>query len=153
METKDNTTQKVQPIPEGMSSITPFLHVDNAKGLIEFLQNAFDGELTYILEADGEVTHATVKIGNSVLMIADVMEPNKAMPCQLYLYVEDIDAVYRQALEAGGNSLREPVTEFYGDRSGGVKDAWGNLWWIATHVEDVSEEEIGRRAEEFRKNH
>jgi PhnB protein len=147
---KNNNPQKVQPIPPGMSSVTPFLLVEDAKGLIEFMKNAFNGELTYIMEAEGKVMHATVKIGNSILMTSDVPEPYQPMPSQLYLYVEDIDAVYKKALDAGGTSLREPITEFYGDRSGAVKDKWGNQWWIATHVEDVSEEEIRKREKEFR---
>jgi PhnB protein len=147
---KNNNPQKVQPIPPGMSSVTPFLLVEDAKGLIEFMKNAFNGELTYIMEAEGKVMHATVKIGNSILMTSDVPEPYQPMPSQLYLYVEDIDAVYKKALDAGGTSLREPITEFYGDRSGAIKDKWGNHWWIATHVEDVSEEEIRKREKEFR---
>jgi PhnB protein len=68
----------------------------------------------------------------------------------LHLYVENSDAVYQQALKAGGISLREPVNEFYGDRSAGVKDKWGNQWWIATHIEDVGDEEIRKREKEFR---
>jgi len=152
MENKNNNTQKVQPIPEGMNSVTPFLPVKDAEGLIEFIKKAFDGRLTYILkEEDNKVMHATMKVGNSIIMLCDVMPPQEPMPCQLYLYVKDADAVFRQAISAGGSSIREPLTEFYGDRSGGVKDKWGNHWWIATHVEDVSEEEIRRRSKEFMK--
>jgi PhnB protein len=146
-----NTRRKVRAVPKGMSTITPFLLVNNAKGLIKFLKKAFDGELTYIMEAEGQVAHATVKVGDSIIMLADAMEPNKPMSCQLYLYLEDMDTVFKKALKAGGTSLREPITEFYGDRSGAVKDEWGNIWWIATHVEDVSEEELKKREKEWRK--
>jgi PhnB protein len=151
MENKRSTIKKVSPVPKGMNTITPFILVNNAKGLIKFMKKAFDGELTYIMEAEGKVMHATVKIGNSIVMLADVPDPYEVMTCQLYLYVEDMDSVYKKALKAGGTSLREPITEFYGDRSGAVKDEWGNHWWIATHVEDVSEEEIKKREKEYRK--
>jgi PhnB protein len=148
METK---TKKVKPIPEGMCSITPFLLVNDAAGLLEFLKKAFGGQPTYELKAEEKVMHATVKIGNSILMVADVPAPYSPMPCQLYLYVEDIDAVYKKALAAGGASVREPITEFYGDRSAALLDAWGNKWWIATRVEDISEEELIIREKEARK--
>jgi PhnB protein len=151
METKKKIAKKVKAIPSGMSSVTPFLLVNDAAGFIKFIKNAFDGELTYIMKAEGKIMHATVKIGNSILMIADRMDPYPSMPCQLYLYVEDMDTVYKKALKAGGTSLREPITEFYGDRAGAVQDTWGNHWWIATHVEDVSEEEIKKREKEMRK--
>lgn len=133
-----------------MNSVTPFLQVDGAADLIKFLQSAFGGELNYIFEAEGKVMHATVKIGNSIIMLSDAMDPYPPLTCQLYLYVEDIDAVYQKALNAGASSVREPITEFYGDRSGAVKDKWNNIWWIATHVEDVSEEEIRKREKEWR---
>jgi uncharacterized glyoxalase superfamily protein PhnB len=73
------------------------------------------------------------------------------MPASLYLYVQDTDATYRQAMAAGGLSVMEPMTHFYGDRNAGVKDPSGNVWWIATHVEDVAPEELARRAEEYAK--
>ncbi len=153
MEKKTSSARsaKVKPVPKGMRTVTPFLLVNNAKGLIKFMKKAFDGELTYIMEAEGKVMHATVKIGDSIIMLSDDMGPYEPMPCQLYLYLEDMDTVYKKALKAGGTSLREPVTEFYGDRSGAVKDEWGNHWWIATHVEDVSEAELRKREKEWRK--
>lgn len=143
--------KNVKAIPEGMHSVTPFIMVKNAEGLIDFLKEAFDAKQTYMMKAEGEVMHATVTIGDSVIMLSDAMDPYQPMPCQLYLYVEDIDKIYDQAVEAGATSIREPRDEFYGDRSAGVKDDWGNIWWVATHIEDVSEEEIKKREEEFRK--
>ncbi len=94
---------------------------------------------------DGTIQHAEVKIGDSIVMLADAAGEWKPRPSMLYLYVNDVDETYRLALAAGATSLREPTTHFYGDRSGGVEDPVGNHWWIATHVEDVSPEEIQRR--------
>ncbi len=148
---KKNNSKKVKPIPKGFGTVTPFLLTHDAAGLIKFLKNAFGGEQTYIMKADGKVMHATVKIGNSVVMTSDAPEPYQPMPCQLYLYVEDVDSVYKKAIKAGATSMREPVTEFYGDRAAAVKDAWNNHWWIATHVEDVSDEDLKKREKEFRK--
>ena len=102
-------------------------------------------------DPDGKIMHATAKIGDSIIMVADEMDRFPATSSMLYLYMDDVDTVYQKAIKAGGESLREPTNEFYGDRSAGVKDAWGNQWWIATHIEDVDEEEMERRAKEFRK--
>jgi PhnB protein len=95
----------------------------------------------------GAVLHAEVRIGDSMLMLTDGGGDWKPMPAALYLYVNDADATYQRALTAGATSVMEPVTQFYGDRHGGVKDPSGNIWWIATHVEDVSPEELRKRAE------
>ncbi len=142
----------VQAIPEGMHTVTPFLVVNQASMLIEFIKNAFNGKVTAQMDGDdGKIMHANVVIGDSPIMIADANEKFAAVESMLYLYVEDVDSVYRQALKAKGQSLREPVDEFYGDRSAGIKDPWGNQWWVATHVEDVSPEETRRRAEQFQK--
>ena len=93
--------------------------------------------------------HAQMKIGDSIIMLSDARAEWMPMPCMFYLYVNDTDATYARAMKAGGKSLREPATQFYGDRSGGVQDPCGNQWWIATHVEDVSPEEMEKRAAEF----
>ena len=87
-----------------------------------------------------------LRIGDSIVMMGEPMGEFSPMPCSLYLYVTDVDGVYARALRAGAASLREPANQFYGDRSAGVKDACGNFWWIATHVEDVPREELERRA-------
>lgn len=143
--------QPVQPVPEGYHTITPFLLADNAAKLIEFIKDAFDGEVEYMMQSDdGKVRHSTVRIGDSLVMISDGTEQYQAMPCMLHLYVEDVDSTYQQAIEAGGTSLREPADQFYGDRSAGVKDDWGNQWWIATHVEDVSDEDMRKREKGLR---
>ena len=142
---------KVNPVPAGYHTITPFLVVNGAAKLLDFIKTAFDGETTSIMKhKDGSVMHATAKIGNSNIMVADEMDRFPSMPCMLYLYVNDVDQFYDRAIQAGGQSLREPTNEFYGDRSAGIKDAWNNQWWIASHIEDVNTDELKKRAEEFR---
>jgi PhnB protein len=136
----------VNPIPDGYHTVTPYLIVPDVLGQIDFLKNAFAAEERSIArDGAGRVMHAEVSIGDSVIMMGESNEELPPMPAMLHLYVEDVDAVYAQAVAAGATSLREPTNEFYGDRSGGVQDAAGNQWWVATHVEDVSEEEMMRR--------
>ncbi len=137
----------VKPIPEGYHSVTPYLIVEGASKLMEFLKEAFDAKETFRMNnSDGTVAHAEVRIGDSVVMLGEAGGEHTPMACAIHLYVNDMDTTYVRALEAGATSLREPRNEFYGDRSSGVKDQWGNRWWIVTHVEDVSSEEIERRA-------
>jgi uncharacterized glyoxalase superfamily protein PhnB len=139
----------VKPIPDGYHAVTPYLTVDGAETLLEFVKKSFDAEETVRMPGPGgRIGHAEVRIGDSVVMLADAWEESPAIQSTLHLYVEDADATYRRALEAGGESLREPEDQFYGDRVGGVRDPVGNTWWISTHVEDVSEEEMRRRAQE-----
>ena len=143
-----------EPIPRGFHSVTPFLVLKDCVAFLDFIKNAFGGETTFLLKhKGGKVMHASAKIGDSPIMLTDADEKLPEMPAMLYLYVDDVDSVYKQALEAGAASVREPVNEFYGDRSAGVKDKWGNQWWIATHIEEVDREEVERRAEEFEKEH
>jgi PhnB protein len=153
MEKTASKSKSVRAVPEGFSTVTPYLVVDEAAKLIEFIKNAFDGKVTFITHGDDKekIMHATVKIGDSTIMISDTMEDNKTQTSMLYLYLEDADAVYKKAIQAKATSVREPITEFYGDRAGAVKDSWGNTWWIATHVEDVSDEELKQRAAKFQR--
>jgi PhnB protein len=137
----------VKPIPDGYHTITPYLTVEGVASLIEYLQRAFDAkELFRMATPDGTVRHAEIEIGDSRVMLGEASGEWKPRPATLYLYVTDTDSLYQQAMKAGGKSLREPTNEFYGDRSAGVQDPAGNMWWIATHVEDVSSEEMARRA-------
>ncbi len=138
----------VKPVPEGYHTITPYLIVSGVGPLLDFLERAFGAVLTHppTTRPDGSVMHAEVRIGDSRLMMGEASDKYPAMPGSLYLYVEDTDAVYRRALQAGATSLMEPANQFYGDRNAGVKDKSGNSWWIGTHVEDVSPEEVARRA-------
>jgi PhnB protein len=138
----------VEACPEGFHSITPYLIVTDPEALIDFLTEAFDAIEIYRLKRhDGSVMHAQVRIGDSMVMMGGATAECPAMAAGLYLYVGDVDATYESALKAGATSLMSPTNEFWGDRMGGLRDPAGNCWWIATHVEDVSDEEISRRAE------
>jgi PhnB protein len=138
----------VKPIPEGYHTLTPYIVVPGVAKLIDFLKEAFDAkELHRMAGPDGRIMHAELRIGDSPLMLGEPMGEWKAMPCLIYLYVEDTDAFYHRALKAGATSMMEPADQFYGDRNAGVKDAAGNLWWIATHKEDVAPEEMKKRSE------
>jgi uncharacterized glyoxalase superfamily protein PhnB len=94
---------------------------------------------------NGTIGHAEIEIGDSVVMLADMDERQNLMPAMVHLYMEDVDAVYARAIEAGGKSIQEPKDQFYGDRNAGVQDPAGNKWYISTHVEDVSPDEMERR--------
>jgi PhnB protein len=133
--------------PKAYHTVTPYLVVDGASQLIEFIVDVIGGAETLRLPGpDGRIGHAEVRIGDSVVMLADASKPADVMPAMLHLYVPDADALHHRALARGATSLREPTTEFYGDRMAGVEDTFGNKWYFATHVEDVSEDEMGRRA-------
>ncbi|HSB15690.1 MAG TPA: VOC family protein [Bryobacteraceae bacterium] len=137
----------VKPIPEGYHTVTPYLVVPGAGRLIEFLKEAFKAEeVERMSQPDGTVMHAEVRIGDSIIMMGESSDKFPAMPAAIYVYVPDVDAVYKRALAAGAASTMEPANQFYGDRNAGVKDPSGNLWWIATHVEDVPREEMAKRA-------
>lgn len=136
----------VQPVPEGYHTVTPYLIVDDPDGLIRFMRDAFDAErLGRWTDAEDRVMHAEVRIGDSRVMLGGANQEWGTRSAMLHLYVEDVDATFGQAVAAGGRPIREPEDMFYGDRSGGVTDPFGNQWWIATRVEDVSSEEIARR--------
>lgn len=139
---------KVNPVPDGFRTLTPYLFVRGTGRLIEFLKAAFDAlEIERHTGPDGEVNYAQLKIGDSMIMMSEPRDTWKPMPCGVYLYVEDTDDFYRRALEAGAVSLMEPADQFYGDRTAGVKDPFGNNWWIGTRIEDVTPEEMQRRLE------
>lgn len=134
-------------VPAGHGTVSPYLVTKNAEAVIRLLEGAFGGhEIHRSSRPDGTIQHAEVKIGDSVVMLGEACGEFPAMPCMVHVYVPDCDATYRRALDLGAASLREPASQLYGDRSAGVSDAGGNQWWIATHEEDVSPEEIERRA-------
>jgi PhnB protein len=142
----------VDAVPPGYHTVTPYLTVRGAEALIDFLKAAFDAkELHRMAGADGSVRHAEVLIGDSHVMIGEAQPEWPPMPSMLYLYLTSSDATYDRAIAAGGTSLRAPQTEFYGDRVSAVQDRWGNQWWLATHVEDVSAEEMHHRHQEAEK--
>jgi PhnB protein len=136
----------VNYIPEGLQSVIPYLIVNDANRLIEFLKGTFDAqETTRHVRPDGKIMHAEVKIGGCAIMLGDATEQWKSQAVSLYIYVRDTNATYNRALQNGAKSLMEPADQFYGDRNAGVTDPLGNTWWIGTHIEDVSEEEMQRR--------
>lgn len=143
---------RVNPIPEGYGNVIPFLICSGAEDVIKFAQEAFGAKLSDISKSEsGNVRHATIHIRDSAIMLSEGSAEYPAVPSMLYIYFDDVDEVYKKALAAGGVSLREPTNEFYGDRSCGVKDPSGNQWWIASHVEDLTGEEIAKRQSEMGK--
>jgi PhnB protein len=137
-------------IPVGYRSITPYLKLPNSGLLVEFLKKAFDGiERGRLLRPDGTLLHAEVLIGDSLVMVHEAPDQWMAKPSSLYLYVEDVDATYQRAMEAGGASLIEPADMYYGDRVACVRDVSGNDWWIATRLETPPIAEIQERATAF----
>jgi PhnB protein len=139
----------VKPIPDGYQTVTPYLTLDDPAPVIEFLKKVFDAQEMFAMRDDkGNIGHAEVKVGSSILMLGKARDQWKSRPGNFYVYVEDCDAMYKKALAAGATSVSEPETQFYGDRHGAVADSQGNNWWVATHVEDVSPEDMGRRAKE-----
>ena len=135
----------VKAIPDGYSSVTPFLTVKGAAKMIDFLKQAFGAEEVMRMPGPGgAVMHAEVNVGNSRLMLSEAMQ-NPPSQSSFYLYVNDADAMYKRALAAGATSQIEPKDEFWGDRTAMVRDPFGNIWSVATHKEDVSPEEMAKR--------
>jgi len=150
----------VKPIPEGYHSVTPYLVVNGGAQAIDFYKRAFGAtELVRMAGPDGKVGHAEIRIGNSPVMLADEFpdmgfrSPRSlgGAGVSLMIYVEDVDAQFRQAIAAGAKELRPVKDQFYGDRSGTLEDPFGHVWTISTHKEDVSSEEMKRRSEEMMK--
>ena len=137
----------VKAIPDGYPAVIPYLMVWQAEKFIAFMQTVFDAKLVeQIPHPDGKIGHGELRVGDSMIMLSEVAEAEKATPVMLHFYVEDVDAVFKSALAAGATVIAEPSEQFYGDRSGGCLEPSGNRIWIATHVEDVSPEELRRRA-------
>jgi uncharacterized glyoxalase superfamily protein PhnB len=125
-------------VPKGLFSVNPYLHPRRAEPLISFLKRAFEAqEVAKYASPDGVVHHAVIRVGDSVLEMGEAHGKYEPMEAMFYLYVPNMDAVYRQALAAGATSFQEPTDQPYGDRNAGVQDAFGNKWYIATHVKDI----------------
>jgi PhnB protein len=148
----------VKPIPQGYHSVTPYLIFDDAAGAIEFYKKALGAvELMRFPAPNNRIGHAEIKIGDSPVMLADENAEMNARsprtiggsPVSLMVYVEDVDARVAQAVAAGAKITRPVANQFYGDRTGGIEDPFGYHWYIATHVEDVSMDELKRRAKEM----
>jgi PhnB protein len=149
---------KVNPIPEGYHSVTPYLCISGASDAIEFYKAAFDAEeLMRIPSPDGSIGHAEIKIGGSHIMLsAENVEMNfhspksiGGTPVHIYLYVEDVDRIFAQAVAAGAEALMPLEDQFWGDRTGTLVDPFGHRWYVSTHREDLTQEEIGARASEL----
>ncbi len=143
----------VKPIPDNYHAVTPYLIKDAAKG-IDFYKKVFGAtEVMRMPGPGGRIMHAELKIGDSVIMLADENPEMDARspqtfggtPVSLMVYVEDVDSVFKRAVSAGAKELRPLQNQFYGDRSGTISDPFGHKWTISTHVEDVSPEEMQRR--------
>ncbi|MFJ9643026.1 VOC family protein [Streptomyces sp. NPDC101206] len=146
----------VNPIPEGQHSIAPYLGIKDAAKAIEFYKEAFGAVELFRLESpDGRIGHAELKIGDSTLMLADPTDVEGGLTASqslggaavaIHLFVADSDKVCRQAVAAGATQVRPVKDQFYGDRSGSLMDPFGNLWFVATHKEDLTPEEVRSRA-------
>jgi PhnB protein len=132
--------------PEGLRSVTPGIRVKGAAEFLTFLVNAFGAQIIFQKAApNGAVGHAKVRMEDSVIECSEAHGEWGPQPVTLHLYVPDVDRIYKGAIAAGGKSLSEPKDQFYGERNGGVVDAWGNHWYIATHTEDLTTEELMSR--------
>jgi PhnB protein len=147
----------VKPIPEGYRMVTPYLAVEDAAGAIEYYKKAFGASERVRMDAPGgKIGHAELEIGDSLVMLSDPFPQSSAKPpnevgaatSSIFMYVEDVDAAVKKAVDAGATIVMEPEDQFWGDRFGTIKDPYGHVWGIATHVEDVSPEEIERRGRE-----
>lgn len=145
----------VKPIPEGYHSVTPYLSIKGAAAAIDYYKQVFGAtELFRMPGPDGKIGHAEIKIGNSPIMLADEFPEMEFVspktlggtPVGLMIYVDDVDSMYTQAISAGAQEIKPLQNQFYGDRSGTLKDPFGHVWTVATHIEDVPPEELEQRA-------
>jgi PhnB protein len=135
--------------PSDTQSVIPYLVVPDAEKELAFVKEVFGAKETHVFrDPGGRIAHAQVAIGDSAVMMAQANEQWPSLPAAIYIYVPDVDTAYNRALAAGAASVMQPADQFYGDRNGGVKNSNGVQWWMATHVEDVSSEELTRRATE-----
>jgi PhnB protein len=146
--------ENVKPIPDGYEGITPYLICKNAAKAIEFYTRAFGAEELYRIGEEGSIGHAEMKLGNAIFMLADEFPSMNALspesiggsPVSLYIYVEDVDKFTEKAIAEGLEVIKPVSDQFYGDRSGHFKDPFGHMWGFATHVEDLTPEELDERA-------
>ena len=148
----------VKPIPDGYHSVTPYLTIDGAAEAIEFYKKAFGAvELFRMAMPDGKIGHAEIRIGNSPVMIgeacpqAGTRAPQGPTPVGMLIYVEDVDALAKQAVAAGAKEVKPVIDQMWGDRMGTFNDPYGHQWSLATHIEDVTPEEMDRRFKECMK--
>ena len=146
-----------KPIPEGYHSVTPYLIVDDAKGALDFYRRAFGAEEKFRMPMGDRIGHAEIKIGDSFVMLADEFpdmghlgpKSRGGPTASLVVYVPDVDAAFRKAIEAGAKQQRPVEDQFWGDRMGTLTDPFGHQWTLATHIKEVPPEEMQQRMEEF----
>ena len=147
---------KAKPIPDGYHAVIPYLVVKNAAKALDYYEKAFGAKRGLRMDKpDGKIGHAEFSIGDSIVMLADEFpemghvgpQSMGGTPVSLHLYVEDVDTRFKQALAAGGKEKRKLEDQFYGDRSGSIEDPFGHIWHLSTHKEDLTPEEIDRRAQ------
>jgi PhnB protein len=143
----------VKPIPEGYHSVTPYLIISGAADALDYYKKAFGAVELFRMDHGGKIGHAEIKIGDSPIMLADEQpemgyrSPKSlgGTPVSIMIYVEDVDTIYKRAIAAGGTEVKALQDQFYGDRSGTLTDPFGHVWTVATHKEDVTEEEMNKR--------
>jgi uncharacterized glyoxalase superfamily protein PhnB len=136
----------IEPIPPGYQNVTPWIVSTHAADLIAFITTVFDGtELSRLVNEDGSIGHAEVRIGDSVVMTFDVPPSSEDTRAFLRVYVEDADSVFGKAIAAGAVPVTEVTELFWGDRVGRIRDPWGNVWWIQQRLEELDEAEMGKR--------
>jgi PhnB protein len=147
---------QVKPIPEGYRTVTPYLTVHNGKQALDFYKRAFGAQqVTQMEMPGGKIGHAEFKIGDSMIMLSDEGMGCKSpqtlggSPVGIFLYVKDVDSIYKQAVAAGAKSDQEPTNMFWGDRFAKLTDPFGHNWSMATHIEDVAPDEMKKRADAF----
>jgi PhnB protein len=144
----------VKAIPEGYESVIPYLVVNDGAAAIEFYKKVFDASEVMRFDDNGRIGHAELKIGAGIFMLADEYpdlgyrspEAGKLPAAGMMIYVEDVDSVVKRAVAEGATVEKPVADQFYGDRAGGIVDPFGHRWYIATHIEDLTAEEIGKRA-------
>ena len=144
----------VKPIPAGHHTVTPYLAIKNGAKALEFYKKAFGAKVvSRLMMPDGRLGHAEIRLGDSLIMLSDEFpeyggtSPQRlgGSPVCLHLYVRNVDAFFKRAVRAGAKALKPVMDQFYGDRSGQLKDPFGHLWWVATHKEDVPQKELEKR--------
>ena len=146
----------VKPIPEGFHSVTPVLAVNGGVEALGFYERAFGAEIRLKLVMGGKLMHSELRIGDSLFSVSDPFEDfglaapvaGEPLSSSILIYTEDVDALYDRALAAGATEINRPSDQFHGDRAGSLRDPYGHRWMLATHTEDMSEEEMQRRTEE-----